>query len=33
MRSKGVEMTLVNGETMWERGAVTGARAGRVLRA
>jgi N-acyl-D-aspartate/D-glutamate deacylase len=33
MRSKGVEMTLVNGETMWAQGAVTGARAGRVLRA
>jgi N-acyl-D-aspartate/D-glutamate deacylase len=32
MRSKGIEMTLVNGEVTWEKGALTGARAGRVLR-
>jgi N-acyl-D-aspartate/D-glutamate deacylase len=32
MRSKGVEMTLVNGEVTWQRGALTGAAAGRVLR-
>jgi len=32
MRSRGVEMTLVNGEPTWEKGALTGARAGRVLR-
>jgi N-acyl-D-amino-acid deacylase len=32
MRSQGVEMTLVNGEITWEKGALTGARAGRVLR-
>ncbi len=32
MRSKGVELTLVNGEVTWERGELTGAAAGRVLR-
>src|SRR4051812_11160267 len=32
MRSKGVEMTLVNGEPTWEKGKLTGARAGKVLR-
>ena len=32
MRSKGVEMTLVNGEVTWQRGALTGAAAGKVLR-
>jgi N-acyl-D-aspartate/D-glutamate deacylase len=32
MRSQGVEMTLVNGEITWEKGALTGARAGKVLR-
>ncbi len=32
MRSKGVEFTLVNGEVTWERDALTGAAAGRVLR-
>jgi N-acyl-D-amino-acid deacylase len=32
MRSQGVEFTLVNGEITWERGALTGAAAGRVLR-
>ncbi|HET9736075.1 MAG TPA: amidohydrolase family protein [Burkholderiales bacterium] len=32
MRSQGVEMTLVNGEIAWEKGALTGARAGKVLR-
>jgi N-acyl-D-aspartate/D-glutamate deacylase len=32
MRSKGIEFTLVNGEVTWERGALTGAAAGRVLR-
>jgi N-acyl-D-amino-acid deacylase len=32
MRSRGVEMTLVNGEMTWENGALTGSRAGRVLR-
>jgi len=32
MRSRGVEMTLVNGAPTWEKGALTSARAGRVLR-
>jgi len=32
MRSKGIEMTLVNGEVTWENGKLTGAAAGRVLR-
>jgi N-acyl-D-amino-acid deacylase len=32
MRSRGIEMTLVNGEPTWENGALTGARAGHVLR-
>jgi len=32
MRSKGIEMTLVNGEVTWEKGALTGAAAGKVLR-
>jgi N-acyl-D-aspartate/D-glutamate deacylase len=32
MRSKGIEYTLVNGEVTWEKGALTGASAGRVLR-
>jgi N-acyl-D-aspartate/D-glutamate deacylase len=32
MRSKGIEMTLVNGEPTWENGKLTGAAAGRVLR-
>jgi len=32
MRSRGGEMTLVNGEVTWEKGALTGASAGRVLR-
>jgi N-acyl-D-aspartate/D-glutamate deacylase len=32
MRSKGIEYTLVNGEVTWEKGALTGATAGRVLR-
>jgi len=31
-RSRGIEMTLVNGEVTWENGALTGAAAGRVLR-
>jgi N-acyl-D-aspartate/D-glutamate deacylase len=31
-RSSGVEYTLVNGEVLWEKGALTGAAAGRVLR-
>jgi N-acyl-D-aspartate/D-glutamate deacylase len=31
-RSSGVEYTLVNGEVTWEKGALTGARAGKVLR-
>jgi N-acyl-D-amino-acid deacylase len=31
-RSRGVEMTLVNGAVTWEKGALTGASAGRVLR-
>jgi N-acyl-D-amino-acid deacylase len=31
-RSRGIEMTLVNGEVTWEKGALTGAAAGRVLR-
>src|SRR5687767_1189125 len=31
-RSSGIHMTLVNGEVTWENGALTGARAGRVLR-
>jgi len=33
MRSTGVEKTLVNGEVTWEQGALTAARAGKVLRA
>ncbi len=32
MRSQGVEYTLVNGELTWEKGALTGAAAGQVLR-
>ncbi|HEY7241773.1 MAG TPA: amidohydrolase family protein, partial [Burkholderiales bacterium] len=32
MRSKGVEYTVVNGAVTWERGALTGAAAGQVLR-
>ena len=32
MRSRGVEMTLVNGVVTWEKGALTGAAAGKVLR-
>jgi N-acyl-D-amino-acid deacylase len=32
MRSRGIEMTLVNGTPTWERGALTGAAAGTVLR-
>jgi N-acyl-D-aspartate/D-glutamate deacylase len=32
MRSKGIEYTLVNGEVAWERGALTGAASGKVLR-
>ena len=32
MRSQGVEMTLVNGAITWEKDALTGARAGKVLR-
>jgi N-acyl-D-aspartate/D-glutamate deacylase len=32
MRSRGVELTLVNGEVTWQKGALTGAKAGRVLR-
>jgi N-acyl-D-aspartate/D-glutamate deacylase len=31
-RSRGIEMTLVNGEVTWQKGALTGATAGRVLR-
>jgi N-acyl-D-aspartate/D-glutamate deacylase len=31
-RSSGVEYTLVNGEVLWERGKLTGAAAGKVLR-
>ena len=31
-RSTGIEYTLVNGEVTWEKGALTGAAAGRVLR-
>ena len=31
-RSRGIEMTLVNGEPTWEKGALTGASAGKVLR-
>jgi N-acyl-D-aspartate/D-glutamate deacylase len=31
-RSRGVEMTLVNGVVTWEKGALTGAAAGTVLR-
>ena len=31
-RSSGIEYTLVNGEVVWEKGALTGARAGKVLR-
>ena len=32
MRSQGIEYTVVNGEVTWERGALTGASAGVVLR-
>jgi N-acyl-D-amino-acid deacylase len=32
MRSRGIEYTLVNGEVTWEKGALTGAAAGKVLR-
>jgi N-acyl-D-amino-acid deacylase len=32
MRSKGIEYTLVNGEVTWEKGALTSACAGKVLR-
>jgi N-acyl-D-aspartate/D-glutamate deacylase len=32
MRSRGVEMTLVNGAVTWEKGTLTGAAAGKVLR-
>ena len=32
MRSRGVEMTLVNGAVTWEKGALTGTSAGKVLR-
>ena len=32
MRSRGVEMTLVNGEVTWDKGKLTGARNGKVLR-
>jgi N-acyl-D-aspartate/D-glutamate deacylase len=32
VRSRGIEMTLVNGEPTWEKGALTGATAGNVLR-
>jgi len=32
MRSRGIEYTLVNGEVTWERGKLTGASAGQVLR-
>jgi N-acyl-D-aspartate/D-glutamate deacylase len=32
VRSRGIEMTLVNGELTWEKGELTGAAAGKVLR-
>jgi N-acyl-D-aspartate/D-glutamate deacylase len=32
MRSRGIEYTIVNGEITWEKGALSGASAGRVLR-
>jgi len=32
MRSRGIEYTVVNGAVTWERGALTGAAAGKVLR-
>jgi N-acyl-D-aspartate/D-glutamate deacylase len=32
MRSRGIDMTIVNGEITWRDGALTGASAGRVLR-
>ncbi len=32
MRSRGIEYTIVNGELTWEKGALTGAAAGKVLR-
>jgi N-acyl-D-aspartate/D-glutamate deacylase len=32
MRSQGIEYTIVNGEVTWERGALTDALAGKVLR-
>ena len=31
-RSSGVEYTTVNGEVLWEKGTLTGAAAGKVLR-
>ena len=31
MRSRGIELTLVNGVPTWENGALTGAAAGTVL--
>jgi N-acyl-D-aspartate/D-glutamate deacylase len=32
MRSRGIEYTIINGVVTWERGALTGAAAGQVLR-
>jgi N-acyl-D-aspartate/D-glutamate deacylase len=32
MRSRGIEYTLVNGVVTWEKGKLTGAAAGQVLR-
>ena len=32
MRSRGIEYTIVNGEVTWEKGALTGASSGKVLR-
>jgi N-acyl-D-aspartate/D-glutamate deacylase len=32
MRSRGIEYTLVNGEVTWEKGALTGAASGKVLK-
>jgi N-acyl-D-aspartate/D-glutamate deacylase len=32
MRSQGIEYTVVNGAVTWERGTLTGAAAGTVLR-
>ena len=32
MRSRGIEYTIVNGEVTWEKGELTGAASGKVLK-